>query len=176
MDDTDLALRFTVALGLGVLLGLERERTKGEEGGAGVRTLALIALGGAISGYIGDRLGLQWLALAVFVAMATLIISMYVMTSKGEYTGITTEVSALLAFLLGLLCAYGQLQLAGWIGVAMALLLALKGWLHWLAGRVNTADVEATLKFAIVTLIILPLVPDANYGPPPLDVVNPYKI
>jgi len=176
MDDTDLALRFAVALGLGMLLGLERERTKSEEGGAGVRTFALIALGGAISGYLGDRLGLQWLALAVFVAMAALIISMYVMTSRGEHTGITTEVSALLAFLLGLLCAYGQLQLAGWIGVSMALLLALKGWLHWLAGRINAVDVEATLKFAIVTLIILPLVPDANYGPPPLDVVNPYKI
>jgi uncharacterized membrane protein (DUF4010 family) len=58
----------------------------------------------------------------------------------------------------------------------MALLLALKDWLHQLASRINSADVEATLKFGIVTLIILPLVPDINYGPPPLDVVNPYEI
>ena len=98
------------------------------------------------------------------------------MTSLRGDPGITTEVSALLAFLLGLLCAHGQLQLAAWVAVAMALLLALKGWLHQLASRINASDVEATLKFGIVTLIILPLVPDHNYGPPPLDVMNPYKI
>jgi uncharacterized membrane protein (DUF4010 family) len=81
-----------------------------------------------------------------------------------------------LAFVLGLICAHGELQVASWVAVAMALMLALKDWLHQLASRINTTDVEATLKFCIVTLIILPLVPDTNYGPPPLDVVNPYKI
>ncbi|OGT79792.1 MAG: hypothetical protein A3H91_08230 [Gammaproteobacteria bacterium RIFCSPLOWO2_02_FULL_61_13] len=176
MEVPDLALRFAVAIGLGVLLGLERERTKGEEGGAGVRTFALIALGGAIAGYLQEFLLLDWLALAMFAAIAALIIGMYVVTSLHGDTGITTEVSALLAFALGLLCAHGQLQLAGWIAVAMALLLALKDWLHRLASRIASADVEATLKFCIVTLIILPLVPDVNYGPPPLDVMNPYKI
>lgn len=176
MEDPHLALRFAVAIGLGVLLGLERERTKGGEGGAGVRTFALIALSGAIAGYLGEHLGLDWLALVLFVAVAALIVGMYVVTALRGDTGITTEISALLAFLLGLLCAHGQLQLASWIAVAMALLLALKDWLHQLASRINATDVEATLKFSIVTLIILPLVPDINYGPPPLDVINPYKI
>jgi len=55
------------------------------------------------------------------------------------------------------------------------LLLALKGWLHGLAKRIEPSDVEATLKFAIITLIILPLVPDANVGPTGLEVINPYK-
>jgi uncharacterized membrane protein (DUF4010 family) len=45
-----------------------------------------------------------------------------------------------------------------------------------LASRIEPADVEATLKFAIVSVIILPLVPNENFGPPPLDVINPYKI
>lgn len=176
MDDTNLALRFAVAIGLGILLGLERERTKGGDGGAGVRTFALIALSGAMAGYLGQTLGLHWLALAMFTAVAALVVGMYVVTARRGDVGITTEVSALLAFLLGLLCTYGQLQLASWIAVAMALLLALKDWLHQLARRINSTDVEATLKFSIVTLIVLPLVPDVNYGPPPLDVVNPYKI
>jgi uncharacterized membrane protein (DUF4010 family) len=176
MNDPDLALRFAVALGLGMLIGLERERSKTEEGGAGVRTFALIALTGAIAGYLGNTLGLDWLALSIFFAVAALIIGQYVVTSLRGDPGITTEISALLAFLLGLLCAHGQLQLAAWVAVAMALLLALKGWLHQLASRINASDVEATLKFGIVTLIILPLVPDHNYGPPPLDVMNPYKI
>ena len=176
MNDPHLALRFAVAIGLGVLLGLERERTKGGEGGAGVRTFALIALSGAVAGYLGERMGLNWRALAMFVGVASLVVGMYVVTALRGDTGITTEVSALLAFMLGLLCAYGQLQLASWVAVAMALLLALKDWLHQLASRINATDVEATLKFCIVALIILPLVPDTNYGPPPLDVINPYKI
>lgn len=141
-----------------------------------MRTFALIALSGALAGYLGENLGLDWLALALFVAVAALIVGMYVVTAQRGDTGITTEVSALLAFLLGLLCARSQLQLASWIAVAMALLLALKDWLHQLARHINATDVEATLKFSIVTLIILPLVPDINYGPPPMDVINPYKI
>jgi uncharacterized membrane protein (DUF4010 family) len=174
--DEPLALRFAVALGLGVLIGLERERAKGEEGGAGVRTFALIALAGAIAGYLERNLGMGWFALAVFVAVGALIISLYVITSLRGDTGIATEISALLAFLLGLLCAHGQLQIAAWVAVAMALMLALKDWLHRLARTIDTNDIEATLKFAIVTLIILPLVPDQYYGPAPLDVLNPYKV
>ena len=176
MNDTDLALRFAVAIAIGVLLGLERERTKGEVGGAGVRTFALIALSGALSAYLDARLGISWMAPAMFVGLAALVIGMYVMTSMRGETGITTEVSALMAFLLGLLCEHGELQLAGGIAVAMALLLALKDWLHRLARRIAPADVEATLQFSIISLIVLPLVPDVNYGPPPLDVVNPYRI
>ena len=71
MEDPHLALRFAVALGLGVLIGLERERAKGEEGGAGVRTFALIALTGAIAGYLDRNLGLGGLAFAVFLALAS---------------------------------------------------------------------------------------------------------
>jgi uncharacterized membrane protein (DUF4010 family) len=171
-----LALRFAVALGLGMLIGLERERAKGQDGGAGVRTFALIALAGAIAGYLQNDLGLDWLALAIFVAVGALLVSSYVLTAQHGDTGITTEVSALLSFLLGLLCAHGQLQMAAWVAVAMALMLALKDWLHQLARRIDASDVEATLKFAIVTLIILPLVPDHDYGPVPLDVLNPYKV
>ena len=159
MEDPHLALRFAVAIGLGVLLGLERERTKSEDGGAGVRTFALISLSGAIAGYLGENLGLDWLAVAMFFAITVLIVGMYVVTAQRGDTGITTEVSALLAFLLGLLCAHGQLQLASWVAVAMALLLALKDWLHQLASRINATDVEATLKFpppASITSLPLP--------------------
>jgi len=176
MQDPNLALRFAVAIALGMLLGLERERAKGQEGGAGVRTFALIALAGAVAGYVEESLGLGWLALCTFVAIAALVIGQYLVSALRGDLGFTTEVSALLAFLLGLLCARGHLQLAAWVAVAMALLLALKEWLHRLARRVDTADVEATLKFAIVTLIILPLVPDQNYGPEPLNVLNPYRV
>jgi uncharacterized membrane protein (DUF4010 family) len=175
MEDP-MALRIAVALGLGMLIGLERERAKGQEGGAGVRTFALISLAGAIAGHLQLDLGLDWIALAIFAAVGALLVTSYVLTARQGEPGITTEVSALLAFLLGLLCAHGQLQMAGGVAVAMALMLALRDWLHALARRIDTADVEATLKFAIVTVIVLPLVPDRNFGPAPLDVLNPYQI
>jgi uncharacterized membrane protein (DUF4010 family) len=177
MDDLTLALRFGAALGLGVLLGLERERTKvPERSFAGVRTFALVALAGAVAAYFQQVLVLPWVALAMFAAVVGLVIVSYAVTAQLGEVGITTEVSALIAFLIGWLCLQGQVPLAAGIGVATALTLALKDWLHRLAKRIEPGDVEATLKFAIVTVIILPLVPNENFGPMPLDVINPYKI
>ena len=173
MDQLDLALRFGSALGLGVLLGLERERTKSQERSfAGVRTIGLIALTGALAAYFDEMLGLPWLALLLFGAVALLVVVSYAVTAARGELGITTEVTALLAFLLGWLCMRDHIGLAGGLAVASALILALKDWLHRLAQRIEARDVEATLKFAIVTLIILPLVPNETFGPPPLDVLN----
>jgi len=172
----DIALRFGVALGLGMLIGLERERIKASEGGLGVRTFALIALGGALAGYLDMHLQQRTLALLMFGAFALLVLCMYVVTALRGDPGITTETSALLCFVLGVLCTWGELQVASWVAVALTLLLALRDWLHALARRIEPADVKATLQFAIVTLIVLPLVPDQTFGPGTLDVINPHKI
>jgi uncharacterized membrane protein (DUF4010 family) len=175
--DLQLAFRFAVALGLGVLLGLERQRTyTREEGFAGVRTFALIALLGAITAFLQSALDLNWLAAAAFAAVALLILVSYAITAQRGDIGITTEVTALLTFLLGGLAVWGHVGLAAAVAVASLLLLSLRDWLHRLAARIESSDVEATLKFAIITLIILPLLPNQNFGPPPLDVLNPYKI
>jgi uncharacterized membrane protein (DUF4010 family) len=175
-DPLAIALRFGAALGLGVLLGLERERAKTEASFAGVRTFGLLSLAGGVAAYVGDPLGQAWLALAVFAAVAGLVTVAYAVTAQRGDLGVTTEVSALLAFLLGFLCVRGHVLTAAGLAVASGGVLALKEWLHRLAGRIEPADVEATLKFAIVSVIILPLVPNENFGPPPLDVINPYKI
>ena len=176
LDPLVLTLRFAAGLGLGVLLGLERERSKTEAGFAGVRTLGLLALSGGIAAFIDEILARPWLALGVFAAAAGLVLVSYRVSAERGELGITTEVSALLAFLLGFLCVRGHVMLAAGLAVASGGVLALKGWLHRLSGRIEPADVEATLQFAIVSIIILPLVPDRSFGPPPLDVINPYKI
>ncbi len=176
VDPLVITLRFAAALALGVLLGLERERTKAEHGFAGVRTFGLLALAGGVAGFLDVSLARPWLALGLFAGTAALVLVSYAVTAqRGEY-GITTEVSALLAFALGFLCVTGHVMVATGLGIASGAVLALKEWLHRLAGRIAPADVEATLKFAIVSAIILPLVPDQNFGPAPLDVINPYKI
>jgi uncharacterized membrane protein (DUF4010 family) len=176
-DPLALALRFAAALGLGVLIGLERERTQKPEGGfAGVRTFGLISLAGAMAAYVDVALERPALGLALFAAVAALVVASAVITARQGDVGITTEISALLAFVLGFLCVYGEVTLAAGLAVASGGVLALKQWLHGLARRIESADVEATLKFAIVSVIILPLVPNQNFGPVPLDVINPYKI
>ncbi len=170
------AWQFGAALGLGMLIGLERERTRGEERTfAGVRTFSMVALLGAASVYAGEQAGLPWIVGLVFLAVTALVVAAYQVTSKEGHIGATTEVSVLLTFFIGGMCAWGQVGIAGAVAVVAMLLLAIKGWLHNLAKRIEPSDVEATLKFAIITLIVLPLVPNTNYGPPGLEVINPYK-
>jgi uncharacterized membrane protein (DUF4010 family) len=177
MLDLDLAIRFAAAIGLGLLLGLERQRKMEHEMMfGGVRTFALIALLGSAGAFAQQELALSWLAPLTFIAVGALIVVAYAVTAgKGEI-GITTEVSALLSFVLGALCGWDQIGVASALAIACLLLLTLKEYLHRLAQRVEAADVEATLKFAIISVIILPLLPNENFGPPPIDVINPYKI
>ena len=176
MIDLNTAWQFGAALGLGMLIGLERERTRREEKTfAGVRTFALVALLGATSVFAGGHAGLPWIVGVVFAALVALVAVAYFVTAKAGSIGATTEISLLLTFFIGSLCAWDQVGVAGAVAVAAMLLLALKGWLHNLAKRIEPSDVEATLKFAIITLIILPLVPDTNFGPTGLEVINPYK-
>ena len=178
MFTLDWAFRFAVALGLGLLLGLERERAKDvdELSFGGIRTFALIALSGAIAGFLHIELDLSGLALALFAAIGLLIVVSYAVTAAKGEIGMTTEVTALLVFAIGALCGFGQTGVASAAAVASLLLLTLKEYLHRLARRVEAADVYATLKFALISLIILPLLPNETFGPAPIDVINPYKI
>jgi uncharacterized membrane protein (DUF4010 family) len=174
--DINTAWQFFAALGIGMLIGMERERTRGDRFiFAGVRTFALVALLGATSVFIGVQSSLPWIPAVVFIAVTLMVSAAYFITASKGDIGMTTEVSVLLTFLLGCLCAWGQVGIAGALAVAAMLLLALKGWLHDVARRIEPSDVEATLKFAIITLIVLPLVPNVNYGPTGMEVINPYK-
>ena len=177
MFDLDLALRFGAALGLGLLLGFERERKRDAELlFGGVRTFALIALLGALGAFVERQMGQSWLIIAAFIAVAALVVMSYATTAARGELGITTEISALLAFIVGALCGWDNVGLASVATVVCLLLLTLKDFLHRMARRVEPADVEATLTFAVISVIILPLLPNQTFGPPPIDVINPYKI
>jgi uncharacterized membrane protein (DUF4010 family) len=177
MFDLNLALRFGAALGLGLLLGLERERKRDAELlFGGVRTFALIALLGALGAFLERELNQGWLVLAAFVAVSALVVVSYITTAARGEMGITTEISALLAFIVGALCGWDRAGVASVTTVVCLLLLTLKDYLHRLARRVELEDVEATLQFAVISIIILPLLPNETFGPAPLNVINPYKI
>jgi uncharacterized membrane protein (DUF4010 family) len=178
MFTADWAFRFAVALGLGLLLGLERERAKDETESSfgGIRTFAMIALSGAIAAFLHVELGLSGPALALAAAVGLLVVVSYAVTAAQGEVGMTTEVTALLVLAIGALCGFGHAGVASAVAVASLLLLTLKQYLHQLAHRVEAADIYATLKFALISLIILPLLPDQTFGPAPIDVINPHTI
>jgi hypothetical protein len=113
MADLDLALRLGAALGLGLLLGFERERKHDAELlFGGVRTFALIALLGAIGAFAERALDQGWLLLAAFVAVVALVLVSYAITAARGEMGITTEITALLAFIVGALCTWDKVGVA----------------------------------------------------------------
>lgn len=174
----DLAARFGTAAGLGLVLGMERERSqKGEITYAGARTFSLIALLGALTAYLQVEHGATGLVVAGFLGVAAIVTVSYFLSFQAGRFGATTEISGLFTFIVGCLCGWGRLGLAAAIGVAGLLLLAIKGWSNQLVERISEEDVIAAVKFAVITAIILPLLPNVAYGPTEaLQVLNPFKI
>ncbi|MCL6644874.1 MAG: DUF4010 domain-containing protein [Dehalococcoidia bacterium] len=165
-------VRLAVALGIGLLLGAERERRKGEgpaRGAAGIRTFALVSLAGGIAMAVGGGIVLA-VALG-FVALA--VLAAYVLGDRTD-PGLTTEVAVVVAFLLGAL-AQQEPQLAAGIAVVVAILLAAREQLHRLVSRALTEqEVHDALLFAGAALVILPLAPNERIGP--YGVFNPFAI
>ena len=177
MEHYELALRFGIALLIGVLIGLEREfaRLKEEvKSFAGVRTFPLIALLGCASGLLVDLAG-PWAFVVVTFLVGLLITVAYAIDAFQQRVGLTTEIASLLVFVCGALAYWDYLDLAAALGVVAFGFLTLKPQLHKLVQRVSSEDLYATLKFAAISLIVLPVLPNQTYGPAPFDAFNPYK-
>ncbi|MDR9391031.1 MAG: DUF4010 domain-containing protein [Trueperaceae bacterium] len=166
MPPADAIWSLLAATLLGAMIGLERERKRerAEVLFAGVRTITLIALFGAVGGVLHASLGPAPL-LAAFAAVTVLVALGYWRESSGTRVGGTTEVAALLAFALGVLAGLGEHvpALAG--AVIVTGTLSLRQELHGFAGALTRRDLLATVRFAVLSLVLLPLVPDAPLGP-----------
>jgi uncharacterized membrane protein (DUF4010 family) len=165
--------QLAVSFGLGLLLGLERERS--EASIAGIRTFPIISLFGTICAQIGVQAG-GWIIGAGLVALVAIVVVANLARIRGGQIdpGITTEVAALLLYALGALIVVGDLTMAVVVGGVMAVLLHLKQPLHRFAAAIGKADMHAIMQFVILTLIILPVLPNEKYGP--YEVWNPFKI
>jgi uncharacterized membrane protein (DUF4010 family) len=175
----ELFYRFGVALAIGFLIGLQREfsyQAKPKESFAGVRTFTLLGLAGCAAALVSDTADSPALMVAVFAVIGALVVASYIVTAKNGDVGATTEVAAIVTLLSGALCYWGMVQLAGAVGVATALILSAKIELKRFVARLTREDIFAVLKFGVVTAIVLPVLPDRGLGPPPFDVLNPYKI
>lgn len=174
--------RFGIALFIGILVGLQREHVSDEftnrprEMFAGVRTFALMSLAGCTAALVTDLLALPVLFIGFFLLMGGLVTVAYFVTAWHGEVGMTTEMAAIMTILLGALCYWDQIPLAAALGVTVTALLSFKLELHRLAERLTQEDIIATLKFAIITIIVLPLLPNQSFWPTPFDVLNPYNI
>jgi uncharacterized membrane protein (DUF4010 family) len=176
--ETHFAL--ATALAVGLLVGLEREQTKPERGGSqlgGIRTYPIFALIGALSTLLEPAS--MWLPLVALGGVITLTAISYAGEIKRDADhGMTTEAAVLATFLLGALATSrgvvepmgDRLILVAALGVALTFLLSSKQLFHKLAGRVSREDYYATIKFLIVAVVVLPLLPDRAFGP--LDAIN----
>ncbi len=152
------------ALLIGLLLGLERERSEAAgERFAGIRTFPLLALAGYTAALLG-REGPSLLLPALLLGVAALVVAAYHWTAATHH-GVTSEALALLAPLLGALCAYDRGPLAASLAVIVTLLLALKAPLHHFAGALGEEELLSFLKFGIVAVVALPLLPTDPLGP-----------
>lgn len=174
-DLLTLLQKIAITLLLGLLIGLEREHSRSSKwkSFAGIRTFPIMALFGFLAALISE-LTFFWVYVSLFIGYTSLITASYIFSAKEGKIGGTTEVASLVVFVLGSMVFWDQIILASGIAVIITFLLSMKLQLHTLVGKIQEEDIYATLKLALITVIILPLLPDETYGP--YDVLNPRLI
>jgi uncharacterized membrane protein (DUF4010 family) len=169
---SDDLVPLAVALAIGLLLGVERERRKGEgpsRDPAGIRTFALVGLLGGIAEQLGNDALVA--VLAGFVGLAALL---GYFLSRNDDPGLTTEVALVVTFLLGVL-AQRDTATAAAIAVAVGLILTYRERVHHLVrDTLSEQEVHDGLLMAAAALIVLPLVPNEGVGPN--DALNPFFV
>jgi uncharacterized membrane protein (DUF4010 family) len=164
--------QFLTSLGIGLLIGLERERTPSAK--AGLRTFALVALLGTLAAMLSEKIDLPWLLIAGWLIVGAMIIAAYVNTPTEENDPGTTTVAALLVcYGLGALVWYDQATLAIMLAVGTTTLLYFKPELRGMTQRLTRRDLVSILQLSVLTFVILPILPNRNYGP--YDAFNPHQ-
>jgi uncharacterized membrane protein (DUF4010 family) len=166
--------QFLTSLAIGLLIGLERERNPSAK--AGLRTFALVAVFGTLMALLSAKFGSPWLVIAGLVAVAGTIIAAYLNTPVDEDDadpGTTTVVALLLCYGLGAMIWSGLSSLAVMLAIGITALLYFKPELRGFSQRLARRDLVAVLQFSVLTFIVLPILPNQNYGP--YDAFNPHQ-
>ena len=167
-----------IALAIGLLIGLERGwRTRDRVEGmrvAGLRTYGMIGLLGGLSGMLAQQtdpflMGFTFLSLTLI-----LLVSYSKCLDKFEDFSITSIIASLSTFTLGALTVFGHITLASASAVVITALLGFKPLLHGWVKKLEQEELNATLKLLLISVVMLPILPDQGYGP--WASFNPYHI
>ena len=162
-----------IALGLGALVGLQRERSQSEL--AGIRTYPLITVLGALSALLADQHG-GWVLGAGILAIAALIVigNVVKIRTGSADPGMTSEAAMLLMYGVGAYLVTGHRGVAIALGGGVAVLLHAKEWSHAVTRKIGDDDFTAVMQFVLISLVVLPVLPNREYGP--YLVLNPREI
>ena len=182
--DLVLVRDFAIALAIGALVGVEREkhRERSGHGAAGLRSFMLIAETGALAAWLAQQLAAPWLLGVVLIALALISGPLGLQpvrddrssADRNEGGGITTAVAALMVYLLGAVTLYGHAGHAVALAIATSAILAFREPMHGLVRKIGTEDLYAGLKLLIATFIVLPLIP--NRALDPWGAFNPFQL
>ncbi len=173
----NLFYRLACALAIGLIIGLQRENAYGNEDAhpAGIRTFAITGILGALSALMAQQMGSAAPFVGLLVVFGLVLAATHVSASNAS-AGITTSVALVAVLMLGGLCVYGKVLESVAASVCVLGLLTFKAPLHAFAHKVSRDDIVATLKFALISAVILPILPEKSYGPVGLEVISPYKV
>jgi uncharacterized membrane protein (DUF4010 family) len=175
--ELESVLAIATSAGIGLLVGLERERNPLTK--AGLRTFALIAILGCLVTLLAKEVDSGWIVAVAMLLVGGAITAAHVVdpATRADDSGTTTIVAAILVFALGALIALGHTRLAVAIGVSITLILYFKTELEGFSQKLTPQDLRSMLRFAVLSAVILPLLPDhplAATGP--LAAVSPHNV
>lgn len=164
-------LGLIVAVGLGLLVGLQREFADKR---IGVRSFTLISLIGGLVGIFAVEQGSWILASGIIAITIAIFAHTYFIARHTKVSGMTTELAAIAMFLVGALATSGNMVAAVVLGGGVTLLLHWKTPMHTAVAQIGEAEFQAIVRFVLITLVVLPVLPNEDYGP--YSVLNPWKI
>lgn len=170
----DLATTFqllAISLGLGLLVGIQRERVDAPL--AGIRTFPLITLFGTLTALLAIPLGGWVVAVGLLAVVLTAGVGNLMRQPRPDL-GITTDISIVLMYAIGAYLVYGHRPAAVVMGAGVAVLLHAKPALHRFVERLGENDMRVMMQFVVISLVILPVLPDRTFGP--YQVLNPHEI
>lgn len=163
---------FVISLAIGLLIGLERERSPAAK--AGLRTFSLVALAGTIGALLGDKTGQPWLLAAGLLILGGMMIAAYLRGEEAEDPGTTTIAAVVVCYGLGAMVWYGYTDIAVALAITTTALLYFKTELRGASQRLSRKDLVSILQFAVLSFVILPVLPNQEYGP--YHALNPHHI
>src|SRR5574343_1197679 len=164
---------FATALGIGLLVGMERERRP--DSAAGLRTFSLVAMIGCLFALLGEKTGGPWLlAVGLIVVAGAMVASNFSTQQEEQYRGFTSEAAIVVTYGLGASVWYGYATLAVMLAIATTVLLYFKAELKHISERTTPKDINSILQFGVLSMVILPILPNEDFGP--YDAFNPRQV
>jgi uncharacterized membrane protein (DUF4010 family) len=164
---------FATALGIGLLVGMERERRP--DSAAGLRTFALVAMLGCLFALLTEKTGGPWmLVVGLLVISVAMVASNFSAQQEEKFRGFTSEAAIIITYGLGAAVWFGYATLAVMLAITTTVLLYFKAELRDISEKMTPKDINSILQFAVLSLVILPILPSQDYGP--YNALNPRQI